>query len=115
MNEASQSTGGNLFAGMPVSPGEEYTQNLSSWPGVRIERIVSRGQSSEENFWYDQPRDEWVLLVRGAARLRLEDRPEPIELRGGDWLLLPAHCRHRVEWTDPHCNTVWLAIHVDVE
>jgi cupin 2 domain-containing protein len=32
-------------------------------------------------------------------------------MRPGDYVNLPAHCRHRVEWTDPERETVWLALH----
>jgi len=34
------------------------------------------------------------------------------ELKPGDWALLPAQCRHRVAWTDPACETLWLAVHL---
>jgi cupin 2 domain-containing protein len=43
--------------------------------------------------------------------LRFEDEPEPRLLRPGDYLLIPAYRRHRVEWTDPTQPTVWLALH----
>jgi cupin 2 domain-containing protein len=65
---------------------------------------------SAEGFWYDQPENEWVLLVQGAARLQLENR-EPIDLRPGDYVLIPAHQKHRVDWTDPNQETIWLAVH----
>jgi len=26
-------------------------------------------------------------------------------------VVIPARCRHRVEWTDPDQETVWLALH----
>lgn len=82
-------------------------------PGLRIERIVSRGQASPPGFWYDQPEDEWILLVQGAARLRIQSstgEEQTIELRPGDFRLLPAHQLHRVEWTTPDEATVWLAV-----
>ncbi|MHB8801619.1 MAG: cupin domain-containing protein, partial [Rhodocyclaceae bacterium] len=77
----------------------------------RIERIVSTGQASPEGFWYDQPRDEWVLLLSGSAGLRFADEADVRELRPGDWLLIPAGCKHRVEWTDAAQPSVWLAVH----
>jgi len=104
---------GNLLTELPDSPstGEQF---LPLWqrPGLRVERIVSHGHTTPEGQWYDQDADEWVLVVRGAARLRIEGRDDLVELREGDWLLLPAHCRHRVEWTMPEGPTIWLAIHV---
>lgn len=83
---------------------------LLQTPGVRIERIVSEGHSSPEGFWYDQETHEWVLLLSGAAKLQFEGE-EPIGLKPGSYLHIPAHRRHRVEWTDPTQPTVWLAIH----
>jgi cupin 2 domain-containing protein len=89
-------------------PDELFTTLLDA-PGVRIERIISHGHASPENFWYDQPRHEWVVVLKGAARLRFED--ETIELQPGDFLNIPAHKKHRVEWTTPDAPTIWLAVH----
>ncbi|HEU5118420.1 MAG TPA: cupin domain-containing protein [Isosphaeraceae bacterium] len=100
----------NLFSKIPADLPEELIQTLLNTQSVRIERIVSLGHSSPEVFWYDQESHEWVLLVKGAARLRFEGE-EPIELQPGDFLNIPAHKRHRVEWTDPSEPTIWLAIH----
>jgi cupin 2 domain-containing protein len=98
----------NLFAGLPAELPAELIQTLAAGPGVRVERIVSRGHASPPGFWYEQAEDEWVLLVRGAARLRFEDGA--VELRPGDHLTIPAGCRHRVEWTSPDEPTVWVAV-----
>ena len=100
----------NLFEKIPASLAEEQTDVLLEGDGVRVERVVSRGHASPPGFWYDQAEDEWVLLVAGAARLLLEGDEEPIELRPGDHLNIPAHRRHRVEWTDPDRDTLWLAV-----
>lgn len=103
---------GNLFADLPVGSDEaERFDTLLDRPGLRIERIVSTGQASPEGFWYDQPGDEWVVLLSGSASLRFEDEEEVRNLQPGDWVLIPAHARHRVEWTDPTAPTVWLAVH----
>ena len=84
---------------------------LLEGPSLCIERIVSHGHASAEGFWYDQEQPEWVLVLTGAARLRLEDEDQPVEMRPGDWLNIPAHKKHRVEWTTPDEPTVWLAVH----
>ena len=103
---------GNLFAGIGEGKGrEELLTLLAERPGVRIERIVSTGQASPPGFWYDQDWGEWVVLLSGAALLRFADEDEPRHLGPGDWVDIPAHCRHRVEWTDPDQPTVWLAVH----
>jgi cupin 2 domain-containing protein len=102
---------GNLFEGIPSELPNELTELLWEAESLRIERIVSHGQSSPPGFWYDSDQDEWVLLLSGAARLRMEACDVPVAMRAGDYLLLQAHTRHRVEWTAPHQKTVWLAIH----
>ena len=104
---------GNLFAAIPPSLPAELVETLTSSAAVRVERIVSRGHASPDGFWYDQDRDEFVLLVAGAARLRFEGDPEPVELGPGDHLTIPARRRHRVEWTTPDGPTVWLAVHYE--
>ncbi len=100
----------NLFADIPEDLPEELIQPLLNTPDLRIERIVSLGHTSPEGFWYDQEAHEWVLVLKGAAQLRFEGE-EPIELRPGMFVNIPAHERHRVEWTDPQEPTIWLAIH----
>lgn len=101
----------NLFTDIPQDLPEELFETLLAAKGVRVERIVSHGQASPADFWYDQSDNEWVLLLQGAARLRFEDREQPFELIPGDHVLIPAHTRHRVDWTDPNRPTIWLAIH----
>ena len=101
----------NLFAAIPEHLPEELIEVLLDASAVRIERIVSQGHASPEGFWYDQEENEWVLVLRGAARLRFEDNRQPVEMRPGDFVHIPAHRRHRVEWTTPQEPTVWLAVH----
>lgn len=105
------SAAGNLFASLPARRDDEEVTLLLGTPEVRIARIVSFGQASPPGFWYDQDEDEWVVVLAGAARLRLEGETSPRELEPGDYLHIPAHVRHRVEWTDEHRATVWLAVH----
>lgn len=101
----------NLLADLPPSIPHELFQVLVEHPRVRIERIVSHGQSSPPGFWYDQAWAEWVLLLQGRARVRLEAENRLIELIPGGHLLIPAGVRHRVDWTDPDQRTIWLAVH----
>lgn len=100
---------GNLQAGIPAQFGDELTDTLAGAHGVRVKRIVSRGHVSPAGFWYDQDEDEFVLLVSGAARLDVEGHGE-VSLDPGDWIVLPARTRHRVTWTAPNRDTVWLAV-----
>ena len=98
----------NLFDAIPADLPNELTQALLATPQLRIERIVSYGHASPPGFWYDQDDDEWVLLLSGAARLQFDC--EVVELTAGSFVNIPAHRRHRVEWTAPEQRTVWLAI-----
>jgi cupin 2 domain-containing protein len=101
----------NIFAGIPRHLDAEEVTVLLATPGVTIERIVSTGQASPAGFWYDQPRAEWVLLLQGSAALEFAGEAAPRILRPGDALLIGAHVRHRVAWTDVDQPTVWLAVH----
>lgn len=100
----------NLFADLPASIAEELTTVLVDTSQVRIERIVSCGQRSPDGFWYDQHETEWVVVLSGSAQLLLAGESEPRHLSAGDHLLIPAHVKHRVEWTTPDEPTVWLAV-----
>jgi cupin 2 domain-containing protein len=102
---------GSLLEGIPSELPEEICDTIFSAERVKIERIVSRGHDSPEGFWYDQERNEFVLVVRGSAGLRLEHEDEIVVLKSGDYLNIGAHIKHRVEWTDPTCETIWLAVY----
>ena len=114
----------NIFSDLPSPEGtswgarstarNEQFLRLLMQPGLRIERIVSTGQCSPPDFWYDQPDGEWVLLIQGAARLRFADESEARQLKAGDFVDIAPHRRHRVDWTAPAQPTIWLAIHYPV-
>lgn len=103
----------NIYALPAPLPAEELAEPLIPDRGVLIERIVSSGQTSPPGFWYDQERDEWVVLLQGRAELAYTDGRH-VKLAAGDTLFLAAHERHRVEFTssDPPC--IWLAVHGDL-
>ena len=103
--------GGNLLASLPQGFAEEQTIDLLANANIRIERIVSTGQASPPGFWYDQAWAEWVLVLTGSAGVLIDGETEPRVLRPGDYLLIPAHRRHRVAWTEAARPTVWLAVH----
>jgi cupin 2 domain-containing protein len=101
----------NILQNIPYAFTEELVEIIQSGDSVKIERIVSRGQASPKGFWYDQKDHEWVLVLKGGATMLFEGQQRPIVLGPGDYLNIPAHTRHRVEWTDPKQETVWLAIY----
>lgn len=102
----------NIFANIPDRLPEERFETLLQNDHVRIERIVSRNHSTPVGHWYDQDWDEWILLLKGQAKLRYKNGTEDVILNPGDYLLIPAHTLHRVEWTDRNSDTIWLAIHL---
>lgn len=104
---------GNLFADMPMASAAELFTTLAMGSDCRLVRIVSNGQKTPSQEWYDQPEDEWVVVLSGAAQIRIETEDSLRDLCAGDWLHLPAHCRHRVEATEN--PTVWLALHYQLQ
>ena len=100
----------NLFTDIPKDLPEEFFETLINTESVLIERIVSRGHTTPKKDWFDQDKNELVILLKGAARLEFEDG-RLISLGPGDWLQIPAHKRHRVDWTDKDIDTVWLAVY----
>lgn len=102
----------NLFTNIPEQLPEELFETLLQTKGTRIERIVSQGHATAADEWYDQLTDEWVILLTGSATLSF-DQGETHQLKAGDYIFIPAHCRHRVEATTPHEKSVWLAVHLE--
>lgn len=103
----------NLLSATAASAAAERSEPLLAGAGIRLERILSLGQASPDGFWYDQEEVEWVAVLSGRARLAIAGEPAERWMGPGDAVFLPAHCRHRVTWTDPDQPTVWLALFVD--
>jgi cupin 2 domain-containing protein len=100
----------NIFNNIPGGLKAELIDVILETKAVRIERIVSKGHASPPGLWYDQEKDEFVILLAGSAGLLFEEKDELIVMKPGDYLNIPAHARHRVEWTDPSKETVWMAV-----
>ncbi len=98
----------NLFDDPQLPLPEEIVQTLLQAANVRIERIISQGHASPNGFWYDQGHHEWVVVLKGAARLQFEDGT--VELKPGDFINIPALKKHRVDWTTPDEATIWLGV-----
>jgi len=101
----------NIFENIPDHIPEELFQEILKTENIKVERIVSKGHSSPDNYWYDQEENEWVILLKGSAGLLFEGDEKAVRLKSGDYINIPSHTKHRVEWTDPDMETVWLAIH----
>jgi cupin 2 domain-containing protein len=108
MNDSAK---GSLFRNLPDAMNEERAEELCRSKSFRIERIISAGQVSPTGFWFDQPEEEWVVVVQGRAEVLLLDPNETIHLSAGDWLMIEAHRKHRVEATCRQPLTIWLAVH----
>lgn len=101
----------SIFHALPSTPqATEIFESLLDTHPITIERIISTGQATPPGEWYDQDHDEWVIVLSGSAGLR--DAQHTYELTAGDYVYIPAHQRHRVEWTDAHQPTIWLAVHI---
>ena len=90
---------------------DEFSEILATGQNVRVERIVSNGHCSDDDFWYDSDQAEWVAVLSGEARLRFKDQNQQVRLRTGDHITIAPHDQHRVEWTTPDEPTVWLAVY----
>ena len=100
----------NLFEAIPDDLADESFETLVESGRVRIERIVSKGHRTPESNWYDQEQNEWVMILKGQAILAFEGEA-PLRLKEGDFANIPAHTKHRVDWTAPDVETIWLAVH----
>lgn len=100
----------NIFEDSSSEKGTEIFEQLLSNGNFILERIISEGHSSPENFWYDQEKNEFVILLSGSARISFEDG-KIFDMAPGDYLIINARQKHRVDWTDPHQKTYWMALH----
>lgn len=100
----------NIFDDIPANLHKEVIESLVDSENVRVERIISKGHASPETGWYDQDRNEWVVVLKGAAVLSFSDK-STVSLKAGDNINIPAHEKHKVTWTDPDTETIWLAVH----
>lgn len=100
----------NIFENIPDKLETEIFEDLLKTNNFKIERIVSEAHSSPDGFWYDQDKNEFVLLISGSAELEFEDG-NITQLEPGDYIIIPPHKKHRVMKTDPDQKTVWLTIH----
>jgi cupin 2 domain-containing protein len=100
----------NIFANIPQELTTEVFENIVKNEAVQIERIVSKGHTSPASGWYEQQQSEWVILLKGQAMLLFENK-STVYLKPGDYIEIPALQKHKVSWTEPDCETIWLAVH----
>jgi cupin 2 domain-containing protein len=102
---------GNLFIQIPDDFSVEKFNTIFEDNDLKIERIISNGHATAKNQWLEEDRDEWVLLLQGAAKLIFQERSNTADLKPGDYIFIKAHTKHRVEWTDTEQKTIWLAVY----
>jgi cupin 2 domain-containing protein len=98
----------NIFAALPDKQEKEFFEVLQHSENIRIERIVSIGHTSPKTGWYDQAENEWVIIIKGEAIMTFEDKK--VTMQAGSYINIPAHTKHKVSWTKPQQETVWLAV-----
>ncbi len=104
-------TPNSIFSNIPDSIKEEIFEIPIKTDHFKLERIISAGQTTPPGEWYDQDANEWVILLGGSAGLLFEGNEEVLVMRPGDYVHIPAHKRHRVEWKDRDQKTVWIALY----
>lgn len=100
----------NIYTHLPPAQKTEVSEKIISNSGVKIERITSLGQATLPGKWLESKRNEWVILLKGKAKLRLRSHENIIHMEPGDHIYIPAGIKHRVEWTDPGQKSVWVAV-----
>ncbi|MFW0743663.1 cupin [Aliarcobacter butzleri] len=98
----------NIFDEIPIDKNEEIFFEIFKNEKIKIEKIVSNGQKSPDNFWYEQEKSEYILLLEGFAILQFEDFE--VELKKGDCLNIKAFQKHRVKFTSFDEPTIWFAV-----
>ena len=101
----------NIFSDIQKHAPDEILENILQTDQFKIERITSRGHSTADGEWYDQDKNEWVMVLKGSAELLFEGDDKAVIMKTGDYINIPAHRKHRVEWTESNEETIWLAIH----
>ena len=100
----------NIYSDIPDDLPHEVFEEILRNGSLKLERIISKGHKTPKGQWYDQGKDELVILLKGSAGLMIEGEEGTIGLKPGDYIHLPAHLKHRVEWTDSEEETIWLAV-----
>ncbi|MCX6231227.1 MAG: cupin domain-containing protein [Bacteroidetes bacterium] len=100
----------NIFENIAAASENERIEVILNDENIVIERIISYGNPTPEGYWYNQDKNEWVLLLSGEAKLEFKDK-KTINLKAGDYLMINAHQEHRVVYTSKEPNCIWLAFH----
>ncbi len=97
----------NLLDNIPSTSIDEIFKTIVSNDNVKIERIISYGQTTPKDYWYDQDENEFVYIVQGKAKIKYDDGTIHI-LNINDSLYIQAHQKHQVIYTSN--PTIWLTV-----
>ncbi len=100
----------NIFKQIPKDLTDEIFEDIIKTDNLKIERIISNGHTSPKFGWYESEQNEWVIVLKGEAVLSFENSDD-VKLNTGDYLNITANKKHKVSWTLPNAETVWLAVH----
>ncbi len=99
----------NIYLQKNKSSKSEIIEEIISTKSFKIEKISSFGHPTPNNKWYNQDKNEWVLLLKGHAILKFKKDDYKINLNEGDYILIKKHLEHRVEYTSD--DALWLCFH----
>ncbi|MFM2311655.1 MAG: hypothetical protein RLZZ04_931 [Cyanobacteriota bacterium] len=99
----------NIFELPEKLPATELFETLWHDDQISFKRIISTGQTTPVGEWYDQEQNEWLIVLQGSGELSYEDNSR-IKLTTGDYLFIPAHQKHRVEYTSTEPTCIWLTV-----
>ena len=90
----------NIFDLKDLSEKEEVVRILAEGKNVKIEKIISTGQTTD---WQESEQNEFVILVQGEAEIEyFEDK--------GDTILINRGEKHRVSYTSKNPCCIWICI-----
>jgi len=102
---------GNIFAiGKIHSNKKEVFETILERGDFKIERIITLDPYTEPGKWYDQDLDEWVILLRGNAKIEFKEEGI-IDLNAGDYIFIQAHKTHRINQSGTDEKNIWLTVH----
>ncbi len=100
----------NIFGNIPGKLSKELSNKILSKKDIKIVRIISKKHITPKGKWYNQSKNEFVLLLKGSAKLTFikDNKTKTLKMKKGDYINIPSHLKHRVDKTDK--ETVWLTI-----
>jgi cupin 2 domain-containing protein len=100
----------NIYEQLHPAKNKEIFEKIVEKNGVKIERITSLGQATPEGKWLKSKRNEWVILLKGKAKLRFRFTEDVIKMKPGDHIFIPGGTMHRVEWTTSKEKSIWVEV-----